>query len=295
MMFAPTWGDARRILREARADFDEATKDGTDNIRVVVFGYSRGAALARMFVAQLLKDEKCGEVAFLGVFDTVAALNGVQRPGEDIATDVLFENGTLHKAVRRAVHLVALDEDRTLFRPTLINRDAENKDRITEVWFPGVHGDVGGGYWHDGLSDGALKFMIDQCQRALEEDISICPADDTQKVTNLLGRLKARDGELTHIDIDDLICRPLIDGPTHEHSGAMVKAGGRAQRHVRVNEDDHTTRELPLVHNSVIERFRKVRGYRPPSLRGLTFQLWDETGYSEEVRGTTGLSQFTSN
>ena len=160
MMFAPTWGDARRILREAKEDFGKFHKDTT---RVVVFGYSRGAALARKFVSQLLEERKCNSIAFLGVFDTVAAMNGVQRPNEDVATDVLFENGTLHDGVERAVHIVALDEDRTLFRPTLINRDPENEDRITEVWFPGVHGDIGGGYWHDGLSDGALEFMIDQC------------------------------------------------------------------------------------------------------------------------------------
>ena len=74
MAFAPTWGDAKRILREARRDFEKSYNTGD---RVAVFGYSRGAALARKFVSQLLEDEKCGSVAFLGVFDTVAAMNGV--------------------------------------------------------------------------------------------------------------------------------------------------------------------------------------------------------------------------
>ena len=292
MAFAPTWGDAKRILREAGRDFEKAYNNGD---QVAVFGYSRGAALARKFVSQLLKDEKCGGVAFLGVFDTVAAMNGVQRPGEDVATDVLFENGTLHQGVERAVHLVALDEDRALFRPTLINSDAKNPHRITELWFPGVHGDVGGGYWHDGLCDGALKFMIHQCRHTLGEGVSICPAGDSQKVADLLNRLKARDEELADIDVDDLICRPLIDGPTHEHSGAMVKVGGRARRHVRVNQNDEPSQNLPLVHRSVLERFQKVPGYRPPAMRGLAFNLWGENGYREEVQGITGLSQLASN
>lgn len=137
--------------------------------RFVVFGYSRGAALARKFVSTLtlLRKGKCEEVQFIGVFDTVSAMDGIQRPGEDIATDVVFEDGTLHVGVKRAVHIVALDEDRLLFGPTLICKDGSNPERITEVWFPGVHGDIGGGYWHDGLSDGALKLMIDQCERAL--------------------------------------------------------------------------------------------------------------------------------
>ena len=289
MAFAPTWGDAKRILREARGDFETHYKDGD---LVVVFGYSRGAALARKFVSQLLEDKKCESVDFLGVFDTVAAMNGAQRPGEDVATDVLFENGTLHENVKRAVHIVALDEDRVLFRPTLINSDNGEAERITEVWFPGVHGDVGGGYWHDGLSDGALTFMIDACQRALGGNISICPAHNSQEIDTLLKSLKAQDNELADIEIDDVISRPLIDGPAHEHSGAMVKVGGRAHRHVRVNRNDSPSQTRPLVHKSVLDRFRKVPGYRPPALRGLTFKLWDEKGFGKEIQGITGLSEL---
>ena len=77
--------------------------------------------------------------------------------------------------------------------------------------------------------------MIHQCRHTLGEGVSICPVGDSRKIANLLNRLKARDEELADIDVDDLICRPLIDSPTHEHSGAMVKVGGRAHGHVRVN------------------------------------------------------------
>ncbi|MDE0508719.1 MAG: DUF2235 domain-containing protein, partial [Gammaproteobacteria bacterium] len=44
---APKWGDARRILNEAKADLMEAEPKPED--RIVVFGFSRGAALARKF------------------------------------------------------------------------------------------------------------------------------------------------------------------------------------------------------------------------------------------------------
>ena len=108
-----------------------------------MFGYSRGAALARKFVSTLLRKGVCQQVRFFGVFDTAAALDGVQRPGEDIATDVVFEDGTLHEGVKRAVHIVALDEDRLLFRPTLINKDTNNPERITEDWFPASTGTLG--------------------------------------------------------------------------------------------------------------------------------------------------------
>ena len=294
MMIAPSWGDANRILREAKSDFQDVYRNGD---RVVVFGYSRGAALARKFVSQLLNGERYSGVgvAFLGVFDTVAAMNGIQRRGEDVATDVLFENGTLHGGVVRAVHIVALDEDRVLFRPTLINKDRDpNNKRITEVWLPGIHGDVGGGYWHDGLSDVALDFMIEECVRTLKNNISICCQHSRDDISNLLNQLRGQDEELAGIDVDDVISRPLINGPVHAHSGALVRAGGRECRFVRVNEDDRASGCPPLVHRSVLDRFRKVPAYRPPALRRLVFKLWDTDDYCEDVQGVTGLSELVA-
>ena len=290
MMFAPTWGDARRILAEAEDDFKKYYKSGNN---VVVFGYSRGAALARKFVSRLLDEEsacpKCDSIAFLGVFDTVAAMNGVQRPGEDIASDVLFENGTLHKDVQKAVHIVALDEDRVLFRPTLCNRDAHCPERITEIWFPGVHGDIGGGYWHDGLSDNTLEFMVKQCETQLEDRISFSDPRCDDQILSLLNRLKVENSELVEIDLDDVICRPVLNGPMHEHKGGVVRLG-RAKRHVRVNDSDSVTAEAPLVHSSVVERFAKVAAYRPPALRGLTFKLYEDSNCCLDASGIAGLS-----
>ncbi|MDD9962633.1 MAG: hypothetical protein OXU70_11130 [Gammaproteobacteria bacterium] len=65
--------------------------------------------------------------------------------------------------------------------------------------------------------------------------MSICPADDSQKITGLLSHLKAHDDELADIGIDDVICRPLIDGQTHQHLGATVKVEGRVCQHVHIN------------------------------------------------------------
>ena len=291
MAFAPTRGDAAKILKEATRDFkDSYRRDRGD--RVVLFGYSRGAALARKFAGILLRDGLCDHVYFLGVFDTVAALNGIQRPSDDVATDVLFENGTLHKGIQRAVHILALDEDRTLFAPTLINKDEDRPERITEVWFPGVHGDVGGGYWHDGLSDVTLRFMIDQCERAMDEgDISFRATDED--IRSLLEDLEGEE-ELRGIHLDDVAIRPLIDGPLHRHSGPLVEWGGRRPRKVRVNRNDQASDELPCVHVSVLKRFRDVMDYRPAALRGLRYRLVDASGtaYQGEVCEVCGIAEL---
>ena len=217
-------------------------------------------------------------MSFLGVYDTVAAMNGIHRRGEAISSDVLFENGTLNGRVRRAVHLVALDEERVAFTPTLINRDRDGGDRILEVWMPGIHSDVGGGYWMDGLADLSLSLMIDECRKALDEDIEI--RDKIDDIKELLGAQKSR---LADVTADDVVIRGLAHGVLHENSGLDAKLGGREPRAVCVVENDRpvevregTAEDLPLVHSAVRERFLTVAGYRPAALRGLRYRLFDK-------------------
>ncbi len=65
----------------------------------------------------------------------------------------------------KGFHAVALDERHNDFMPTLWEPSAN----VTQRLFPGAHSDVGGGYptAHDesGLSDGALKWMIETLTR----------------------------------------------------------------------------------------------------------------------------------
>jgi uncharacterized protein (DUF2235 family) len=292
MAFAPRWGDAAQILREAKEDFAEAYSDGD---RLLLFGFSRGAALARKFVAMLLNENPQREVAFLGAFDTVAAMDGIHRKGEKISTDVVFENGTLHEGVKRAVHIVSLDEDRVTFTPTLINRDASRPDRILEVWFPGVHSDIGGGYWHDGLSDLALEFMIGQCREALGGGIRIHDAkrDTVRGLLESQGLAGDPGSGLPEMDVDDFMIHPMATGPLHEHGGLVARAGDQAPRSVCVNRNDRPSPDaVPLVHHSVRERFDSVPGYRPAALRGLEFSLLLPGGETRgPLRGISGLRE----
>ncbi|MDE0681069.1 MAG: DUF2235 domain-containing protein [Gammaproteobacteria bacterium] len=293
MAFAPHWGDAARILREAKEDFDESYEAGD---RVAVFGFSRGAALARKFVAMILREDADREVAFLGVFDTVAAMDGMHRKGEKITTDVVFENGTLHEGVKRAVHIVSLDEDRVTFTPTLINKDDSRPDRILEVWFPGVHSDIGGGYWHDGLSDLALEFMIGQCKAALGDGIRIHDGDrhTVRYLLDARGLIEDQGRGLSAMDVDDFVIHPMAAGTLHEHGGLIAKAGDQAPRRVCVNHNDRPDSDaVPLIHHSVKERFNSVPGYRPAALRSLKFALLQPDGErGEPIHGIGGLREI---
>ncbi len=285
---APSCGDSRRILAEAMDDFKKSEYK-KDEDKLVVFGFSRGAALARKFVSMLLNTNESYKIDFLGVFDTVAAMNGIHRAGEKISSDVVFENGSLHKNVERAVHIMSLDENRVPFTPTLINQnDSADEKRVLEVWFPGVHSDIGGGYWHDGLSDIPLQFMIEECEKQLKGSIAFIDGTDFKLVKGLIeGQGLADEG----IAVDDVIINPQIDGELHVHSGFMAKAGDLQPRSVHVSVDDRPSpsSKTPLVHHTVQERFLGVAGYRPPALRNRAFKLLSKEGKRKDRRGIPGL------
>ena len=69
-------------------------------------------------------------------------------------------------------HAVAIDERRAFFRTNLWRRASDRRGAgptdMKQVWFPGVHCDVGGGYpeCEGGLSKIALKWMIDEAREA---------------------------------------------------------------------------------------------------------------------------------
>ncbi len=102
-------------------------------------------------------------IEFLGVWDTVGAL-GIPR----IFTLGLttrrnrFHDLTLSPLVKHAHQALAIDEMRASFTPTLWVGDAAPGQTVEQVWFAGVHSDIGGGYRENGLSDQALWWIVDR-------------------------------------------------------------------------------------------------------------------------------------
>lgn len=99
-------------------------------------------------------------VHFVGVWDTVGALGvpitwlnwvGARRHR--------FHDVRLDRHIRHACHAVSVDEGRRPFAPTLWLSPPVQGQEVEQLWFPGVHGDVGGGRPHTHLSDGALLWM----------------------------------------------------------------------------------------------------------------------------------------
>lgn len=109
-------------------------------------------------------------VEMVGVWDTVGSL-GI--PG--IFFNPLnqkkygFLDTSLHPCIKHGYHAISIDERRGPFLPTLwTNPDGSplaNNEQVEQVWFPGVHCDVGGSYAECGLSDITLSWMLRKAQK----------------------------------------------------------------------------------------------------------------------------------
>ncbi len=111
--------------------------------------------------------EPVRQVWFIGVWDTVGSL-GVPFDGLRWLTGWRhqFHDVELSSQVRYAYHAVAIDENRRPFKPTLWSGPVANGQTVQQLWFPGVHGSVGGGVPETGLSDRALLWMWLQAENA---------------------------------------------------------------------------------------------------------------------------------
>ncbi|MEE4238967.1 MAG: DUF2235 domain-containing protein [Anderseniella sp.] len=119
-------------------------------------------------------------IRFLGVWDTVDAygspVDELTRAWDMVVWPLSAKDRDLSPRVARACHALALDEQRESFEPMLWNeagmqtKSRLEDERLSQVWFPGVHANVGGGYPDDGMAFIALDWMIGQCEALVEFD-----------------------------------------------------------------------------------------------------------------------------
>jgi hypothetical protein len=259
--------DVSTIIRLARKDFNHHFVEEGGYDFVVVTGFSRGAALARRFASTINDRVSDRQIIIEAVIDTVAAIGLPNMSQRDRpSSEVVFEHGhTLPSNVLRALHLVSLDDKRKAFQPTLMNQDG----RVREIWFPGAHSDVGGGYNFDGLSDNALRYLLDWIEDQRELGINFRSPRFVQ-YKDIFG-----DSEKLVIGEDDLQIDPNPFGVNHQQDRMpLVDRFTLTDRLCCVIENDKVIeRETPLVHWSVAERVGGDRNYRPLSLRNTAHQV----------------------
>ncbi|WP_263355824.1 DUF2235 domain-containing protein [Acidicapsa ligni] len=165
--------------------------------QIYIFGFSRGAYTARSLAGMIAAvglptaqfDDAFLEAAFnayrnkndratilaglqakyaveaatilmVGVWDTVGSLGIPAIVGGVDPLQFQFLDTSLNSKVVHAYQALAIDERRVEFPPTLWTTTPAPGQTLEQVWFTGVHCDVGGGYPETGLSDITLSWMM---------------------------------------------------------------------------------------------------------------------------------------
>jgi len=217
-------------------------------------------------ISKARQESRTPSVYFMGVWDTVGAL-GVPTPLLGTISrklwvgffDVSADN------IDYAYQALAIDERRGPFKPSIWSGAWQGCKEIKQVWFPGVHSNVGGGYEDSGLSDVAFGWMARMARErglAFEQEYmqNCCGWRDWQDYGNPLGRLensfgkpyeitsallqKLEGGISTVYDVKNRLnwaeyIRPI--GGQHS-----VVDQGRLARLAGINE---------MIHQSAIDRF----------------------------------------
>lgn len=187
------------------------------------------------------------EIRFAGAWDTVGALGiPFSLLGLFDRTDEFYDT-KLGSNVRVARHALSIDERREDFEPTLW-QPRERLD-LKQVWFAGVHGDIGGGYEPDKqgrlTSDFPLAWMMAEAQDA---------------------------GLVLESHLPESL-NPSIKAPVHRSLRHIYRFRGTAAR-------DLERRGRPTrIHRSVRERWEADEDYRPKNLR----TYLDQYGWPEVV------------
>lgn len=117
------------------------------------------------------KNEPDKLIRFIGVWDTVSAV-GFPVPWvsgffNKAIYRFSFTDNDLNQDVQQACHALSIDDQRKTFHPEVWNEfREEDKKRIEQVWFAGVHSNVGGGYPKQGMSLVSLNWMMRKARDA---------------------------------------------------------------------------------------------------------------------------------
>jgi len=235
---------------------------------IFIFGFSRGAYTARSLAGMIAAcglptggfDDNLVETAFrayrdkdereailaglaryslyhanitmLGVWDTVGAL-GIPGALFGVNDSLLygFLDTGLNRYVLNAYHALSIDERRSEFVPTLWTSAPAPGQTMQQVWFSGVHSDVGGGYSDCGLSTITLSWML---SKAIKLNVDVIP---------------------------DVLARYSPIDPKHAldalHESWNVLWGFPKRREIPAGS---------YLSDSVIARYQEEHVYRPPNL-----------------------------
>ncbi len=202
---------------------------------------------------------------FLGLWDTVSSVGWILDPIDTNGGHLLYTASLPGIPFLR--HAVSIDERRAFFRQNLMHEPMPPAQDLKQVWFAGVHSDVGGSYAEaeSGLSKIALRWMLCEAESA---GLIL----STQKVKDVLGAL-------------DPYVPPNPAGQLHKslhgwwwlgeiwpkRFSYSVAVPGKSQPEWKRGFTFNLGRSRTIppgahIHQSVFDRIQNVPGYKPRNL-----------------------------
>lgn len=190
-----------------------------------------------------------------------------------------FHDVELSDSIDNAFHALAIDENRGPFTPTMWKKPPGSKTCLKQVWFPGVHSNIGGGYENQEIADVTLGWMIQNLSPFLEFSksnlIELLQNDVFNEETGLKDpRLQWAGGKIE--DSTDTILMWLMSGVYRTPGGYL------SQQDIK---DRWTTEES--MHRSVSIRYKMDSTWRPKGLEGWTYDeeqgIWENKAEGREL------------
>lgn len=195
-------------------------------------------------------------VHFIGVWDTVSSVGVINNFRS-------FPHTAHNPEVAHVRHAVSIDERRSTFRQNLMS--PVGAQDVKNVWFAGVHSDVGGGYEPDesGLAKITFEWMMREA-RSCDLDV-----DDAalQRELNEIGESPNPNGKL-HKSLHggwwtgELLPMKHYNWDDHKWHWRWLAGAFNQSRDVLRNAD----KPFVSIHQSVFERLNGPTNYKPRNI-----------------------------
>ncbi|UPJ48994.1 DUF2235 domain-containing protein [Bradyrhizobium sp. 200] len=192
-------------------------------------------------------------IDFVGLWDTVAAyglpIDEMARGVSQYIWPLELPNRNFDPRIQRACHALSLDDERTTFHPVLWNEQGVPRERLCQVWFAGVHSNVGGGYPDDSLAYIPLYWMMREAQ-SLGLQFKTIPSQPTNPDPDMMAYAEWRrdkDGRLYD---------------SRNGLGGYYRYGPRriadlSRMRFSLREGDRVDNNPPTIHETAIIRAQK--------------------------------------
>ena len=279
--------NAPDAYRAYRRDLTQRSREGRFKLWVLHVFLLRTVRDAAIWAWRLLWRQKTYDevgkkevpkdaIAFVGVWDTVAAYG---TPFAELTHGIdtwvwplSMPDRKLSTKVKKARHALALDDERDTFHPLLwseleeqelIDKGEVSAGRLQQVWFAGMHSDLGGGYAEDGLAHVALQWMMEELGLRFDPHRAV----HLERDRNALGLLHdSRRGLGGYYRYQPRRIDALLEPPD---------PATRIMRNPDL--DGHGLLREVKIHQSVFDRIRSGPDHYPPIVLPAAYQVvgWD--------------------